>query len=1005
MAFLFWLTNVNATWIPRDWLIGEWLLDWNTDDTSGNGKNGVKYWSSYESWLTSWQSMLFENSNNVGFYDKKDYVVLPNISVNDFSISLWTKYKVANNFDYNAALFSIWDWTNWPFFWIKADTRNWNLISWLYSNGSNYESSSFNVNDNSWHHIIINISDNSMILYVDNNYISSVSIPNIIFSNQPSYISYHQWFWWTSWSSRYYWNIDNFRIYNRVITSAERESLRYELIQPSCSDWILNQDETSIDLGWICWNITRNWLIGEWLLDWNADDTSWNWLNWTAHNIIWADTNFGNQEKSGNFSATNSYITDLGNNSLWSTTSPSFFAWIKPTIGSLTKPKYRWVYFASSWWHQLVYVRISDYGWQSYLNFITWVWNGFSDWASDDKWIPIWEFTPWQWYNIWFTQNGRTINIYLNWELYTTYESTWNFAVFNWTFYSNIGGCWWMPWYEWDWNIQGIRIYNRALSNTEIQALYNEWSETPSSWRRSCFEQKSSTNIKASIVNINWKNAIKVSWQNPDSLTSSTINKNYLEDISLDKSKSEYLDYNIELWKKYNYYIKSSNSCWNSSISEYAEITYNDNPVFELSSIDSSSNTLKLFITKYGNFWGNNLKVAWYLTNNSWFIARFEPKLNESYNYWYLKTWDYLFTLQVEDYNTNTYKNYKIEKNIKITNKPSSVINLSLTAEDSWPDYIDYKYSVITKSYEFKNTNAKISLLDANSKKIISQSEIVLNSDSAWTSSNTVKYKEWYLESNKIYKRILKLTIWDSSEPIYSWEFSFKVGELKGFELHYDTVTKKFSWDKVSLPNITYIFQCKSSNWWANIAKQIKNITTYTDIDNIANNWGYVCSVTYFKDGYVYKSNEKIFGAEWKITKEMAYKWFMDIYNDWEIVDYDKEALRLWIINKISEKTDKIKWIEYTKLIFKVFGAKWFGNNKQTYDKFANILVEAIGIEDWEIDKNEFEELKDFVDNNATWKSRVEYLSTKQDLVIALYNSLDIKEELLDKLGDYLNNN
>lgn len=984
MTFFISTNNSYATSIPRDWLVWEWLLDWNANDTSGNWYNGTVYWTSYSSWLNNSLSMYFENSNNAGYYDKKDYVTLPNISLNNFSVSLWTKFKLANNFDYNAALFSIWDWTNWPFFWIKTDTRNWNLLAWFYYNWSTYESWNYSINDESWHHITVTKSQNEMKLYIDNRLKDTINIPNIIFSNEPAYISYHQWFWWTAWSSRYYWYIDNIRIYNSVITEDNRIALWYELMSPSCFDWIKNQNETSIDLWWICWSISRDSIIWEWLLDWNTNDSSWRWITLSNH---WLSTFSYNR-----FWNSNNWVIFLNWNQ-----------YLRSNTNIITN---RSSYSAELWFKINEYPDNSD---------ALLLWLCTNSWPNTNFMIMYSHNTRWTWYVLNITRsknyvmwynNPYPIDLILGKRYHFVYTFDWTNhkwfldwinimsqvnSFWTWVWWENYIVIWWLEdnnlWQSKS-TIDDVRIYNRVLTDSEIQALYNEWTPSSSaSWRWSCVEQKSATNFWASIVNVNWKNAIKVNWQNPDWSTTTKVTKNYAQDIDIQSWNNEYLDYDIEIWKTYTYYIKSINNCWNFGTTEKIEITYDNKPKFSLVDLNSANNSLSLFLTKYWNFWTDNIRVWWYLTSNDWFNTRFQPRINEQYNYWYIKAWDYHLVLQVEDMNWNTYANFKIEKDIKITQTSSAKMDFALSADDSWPDYINYKYSLTTKYFNFKNANAKLSLIDAVTKNVIKEEKFSLTSDNNWITSDTFLFKELYLSSNKTYKRMLKLTIWDSGEAIYSNVYDFKVWWLNNFELSYNSWSKIFSWERQNNPSLVYNFLCRSNDWWTNISKTLNNTLSYKDSSkNLIENWNYSCFVNYFNNWYIYKSNEIIFWTDLSLTRRWAYEVFMKIYNNWASIDYDKEALRLWIINNTSEKWNKVKWLEYANILFKIYWNKVFSDksyDKATYDEFSKLLVNLIWIEDWWITKDEFNDLKQYLsENNDRFKTRVQNVFNYKDEIL-----------------------
>ena len=77
--------NSGASYtVPRTWLVGEYLLDWNANDTSGNGNNGtatnVTYttpaWSSVQVWVFNGSSSFIEcMSNGFGTHNNASFTV------------------------------------------------------------------------------------------------------------------------------------------------------------------------------------------------------------------------------------------------------------------------------------------------------------------------------------------------------------------------------------------------------------------------------------------------------------------------------------------------------------------------------------------------------------------------------------------------------------------------------------------------------------------------------------------------------------------------------------------------------------------------------------------------------------------------------------------------------------------------------------------------------------------------------------------------------------------
>lgn len=67
--------------------------------------------------------------------------------------------------------------------------------------------------------------------------------------------------------------IDNFRYYDRVLSSQELDTLYHESFTPSCSDGVMNQDESNVDYGGICEKAPSTGLVAHYAFDGNTQDT------------------------------------------------------------------------------------------------------------------------------------------------------------------------------------------------------------------------------------------------------------------------------------------------------------------------------------------------------------------------------------------------------------------------------------------------------------------------------------------------------------------------------------------------------------------------------------------------------------------------------------------------------------------------------------------------------------------------------------------------------------
>ncbi len=200
-------------------LLGYWPFNGNSKDASGNNLNAVQYGSSFVN-AKFGQGIQFSNKSNSGWFDKKDYVVLPKISFDDFSLSLWVKFNKANNYDAGAAIFSVGDNSS-KYFILFCNSNSGDL----YFSYNGTESNKYNINDNKWHFINVIKSSGNISIYIDGSKFDSKSISNFYFTNQPAYFSYHQWYNGSSGSSRFYGVLDEVRLYNRAISNTESQAL------------------------------------------------------------------------------------------------------------------------------------------------------------------------------------------------------------------------------------------------------------------------------------------------------------------------------------------------------------------------------------------------------------------------------------------------------------------------------------------------------------------------------------------------------------------------------------------------------------------------------------------------------------------------------------------------------------------------------------------------------------------------------------------------------------
>jgi hypothetical protein len=138
-------------------------------------------------------------------------------------------------------------------------------------------------------------------------------------------------------------------------------------------------------------------------------------------------------------------------------TSFTYSVWIKRTETS----SYQWPILLGNWndAHGCFGLRANNYGANVYFEYSTWIWT----WT----WWSATSLDENQWTNFIITFDGTNIVNYKNWEVFYSaniwniyLESSCDFLVF---------------WRNFRWNLDNTRIYNIALTDSQVNALYQEW--------------------------------------------------------------------------------------------------------------------------------------------------------------------------------------------------------------------------------------------------------------------------------------------------------------------------------------------------------------------------------------------------------------------------------------------------------------------------------------------------------------------------------------------------
>lgn len=208
--------------------------------------------------------------------------------------------------------------------------------------------------------------------------------------------------------------------------------------------------------------IPTNGLVGYWPFNGNATDVSGNGNNGIVNGATLTTDRFGNQNSAYSFDGINDQIVVADTNILDITKNLSLCAWIKPaSFGSENKiiTKFPPNSYQLSVWNNKAIIQICPNGQPDY-------WDNkciSNDSININKWSFICGI---------YDYDNNLMKVYINGVLEKSVSvsgqiNSGNAPVIIGNFYG--GTNWW-----WHGVIDDIRIYNRALSATEILALYNE---------------------------------------------------------------------------------------------------------------------------------------------------------------------------------------------------------------------------------------------------------------------------------------------------------------------------------------------------------------------------------------------------------------------------------------------------------------------------------------------------------------------------------------------------
>lgn len=226
------VTNQLYAQLPAEGLIAHWPFNGNANDESSNNYNGDVSGAT----LTIDR---FGNTNSAYSFDgNNDYIVVPNTPLNGLSavtISFWMKTNAATNHD--AVLWSRGTTNHWIGFAIPTS----GTVKFYVANGTSSVINSTSFTVGSWVHVVATWSSGSgCILYVNNTPTSESDVlTGQIALNNDIKVG------WDDYSSSRHFpgDVDDIRIYNRVLLASEINDLYNENpAPPVTNNWENNEE-------------------------------------------------------------------------------------------------------------------------------------------------------------------------------------------------------------------------------------------------------------------------------------------------------------------------------------------------------------------------------------------------------------------------------------------------------------------------------------------------------------------------------------------------------------------------------------------------------------------------------------------------------------------------------------------------------------------------------------------------------------------------------------------
>jgi hypothetical protein len=430
-------------------LVAHYLFNGNADDETGNGFNGIIDGATPA-------ADKFGNIQKALSFDGNDFVRIPDLynattqPLENVTYSLWFKpYQNYGVGDFYSLIIrttdaGFTDMIGKPNF---GGGVNGEFQFYMYNGNLNFsKATTIEFLANQWYHVVATRDNDTMKIYLN-----SAKEGEVNYTSPPSfypdlYLGGHET------ANRWYFNgaLDDLRIYDRALTDAEIQEI-YNWEKPS---------KNSFDSG----------LMAHFPFNGNANDETGNSKTVAVNGPTLTTDRFGNVDKAYAFDGINDMIRVTQTSKLSDISRTTISFWANHNQVTRTTDAFDWQAYISKdtpgkWFTSMLCTNPTACNGDQPLTFYT---PGLSKTDTRYNWSTV---SPNVWYYITLSNDGTTSKIYVNGTIVKSENVTGSIT----TNTSDIilGRCLTGSLYPLDGKLDDVRIYNRALSDAEVTALYN----------------------------------------------------------------------------------------------------------------------------------------------------------------------------------------------------------------------------------------------------------------------------------------------------------------------------------------------------------------------------------------------------------------------------------------------------------------------------------------------------------------------------------------------------